>query len=85
MLHSRFILPTSQLMTPPGSALQIRLECLVNRNEEYLLFYSFIMTVISQFLLFLFMQTQMNKDKITMKINKVKEIMRGIKEPERLQ
>lgn len=72
-------------MTPPGSALQIRLESLVNLSEEYLLFYSFIMTVISQFLLFLFMQTQMNKDKITMKINKVKEIMRGIKEPERLQ
>lgn len=39
----------------------------------------------TDFLLCLFMQNQMNKDKITMKINKDKEIMRGMKEPETLQ
>lgn len=43
------------------------------------------MAAISQLLLCLFMQNQMNKDKIMMKINKDKEMMRAMKEPERLQ
>lgn len=43
------------------------------------------MAVISQFLLCLFIQNHMNKDKITMRVNNDNEMMRAMKEPGRLQ
>lgn len=45
----------------------------------------FVLTVINQDLLFLFIQNQINEDKNTMTMNKVNEMMTIMKEPERLQ
>lgn len=46
---------------------------------------TFVMTLMNQDLLCLFMQNQINEDKITKKINTDNEMMTIMKEPERLQ